>query len=72
MNRLQVVRERLKLTQKQLSEISSVPQQTISAIESGQRKNPGIITVRKLAEALQCGVEEIFPCNESDKKCTEE
>ena len=64
MNRLQVVREQKKLTQKRLAEISNVPQQTISAIESGQRKNPGIMTVRKLAEALKCGVDDIFPQNE--------
>ena len=68
MNRLQVVREQKKLTQKRLAEISNVPQQTISAIESGQRKNPGIMTVRKLAEALQCGVDDIFPQNEIEQE----
>lgn len=63
MIRLQEVRESKKLTQKRLSEISGVPQQTISAIESGVRKNPGILTMRCLADAMECSIEELCPIN---------
>ena len=61
MIRLQEIREGKKLTQKRLSEISGVPQQTISAIESGVRKNPGILTLRQLASAMDCSIDELYP-----------
>jgi len=58
---LETVRKRLKLSQKALSEASGVPQQTISAIETGQLKNPGIKTLRRLAATLDSNVDDIFP-----------
>jgi transcriptional regulator with XRE-family HTH domain len=58
---LETVRKRLKLSQKALSEASGVPQQTISAIETGQLKNPGIKTLRRLAATLGSNVDDIFP-----------
>ena len=61
MIRLQAIREGKKLTQKRLSEISGVPQQTISAIESGVRKNPGILTLRQLANAMGCTIDDMCP-----------
>ena len=61
MIRLQEIREGKALTQKRLSEISGVPQQTISAIESGVRKNPGILTLRQLANAMGCTIDDICP-----------
>lgn len=61
MKNLETVRKRLKLSQKALSEASGVPQQTISAIETGQLKNPGIKTLRRLAATLDSNVDDIFP-----------
>jgi transcriptional regulator with XRE-family HTH domain len=58
---LETVRKHLKLSQKALSEASGVPQQTISAIETGQLKNPGIKTLRRLAATLDSNVDDIFP-----------
>jgi len=54
------MREQRRLSQKQLSILSGVPQQTISAIEQGARKNPGISTLQLLAKALSCTIEEIL------------
>lgn len=51
------------MTQLQLSLISGVPQQTISAIESGERKNPGILTMLKIAKALECTVDDLWECD---------
>ena len=64
MKNLEAVRKDQKLSQKALSEASRVPQQSISAIETGQMKNPGIKTLRRLAAALGCTVDDIFPNDE--------
>lgn len=63
MIKLLELREARHITQKRLAELSNVPQQTISAIESGERKNPGIITLQKLAAALGCKVDDMLPDN---------
>ena len=60
MNLLREIREGQKISQKKLSEMSNVPQQTISAIESGERENPGIWTAMALSSALGKTVEEVF------------
>lgn len=69
--KLQTLRESRNLTQKGLSAISNVPQQTISAIESGDRKNPGIITLIRLANALQCEINDIFEEDDQSPTTTE-
>ena len=68
MKNLETVRKSLKLSQKALSEASGVPQQTISAIETGQLRNPGIKTLRRLAATLGSNVDEIFPDEDEDKE----
>lgn len=60
MIRLLELREAKHITQKKLAELSNVPQQTISAIESGKRKNPGIVALQKLAKALGCTLDEMM------------
>lgn len=60
MIRLLELREANHITQKKLAELSNVPQQTISAIESGERKNPGIITLSRLADALGCKLDDMI------------
>ncbi|TWH45471.1 helix-turn-helix domain-containing protein [Sporomusa sp. KB1] len=49
---LLLLRESKGLSQNQLANISKVPQSAISEIESGKRKNPGIIYFQKLSIAL--------------------
>jgi transcriptional regulator with XRE-family HTH domain len=48
------------LSQKELADKSGVSQQMISMIENGERKNPGIDTMFRLANALHCGVHDIY------------
>ena len=61
MEELQRRRMKMGKTQKNLSEESGVSQQAISAIERGDNNNPGIHTARKLAKALECTVDDLFP-----------
>lgn len=49
-------REELKMSQRQLSELSGIPQKTISRIETGIDL-PKIDTLAKLAKALGCTIE---------------
>jgi len=70
MNKLLEIREAKHLTQRKLAKDSNVPQQTISAIESGERKNPGILTIRRLANALGCLIDDIYPAETRDKNTT--
>lgn len=53
-------REAMSLSQKRLAELSGVPQQTISAIESGDRQNPGIETLWLLSRPLGCQVGDLY------------
>lgn len=57
---LKEIREKAKLSQKQLAELSKIPQQTISSIESGSRPNPGILTLYPIAQALGCSVDDLY------------
>ena len=59
---LREAREEAKLTQKQLAELSNVPQQTISAIESGARI-PGADTLYQLSMALGKKMDDLYVGN---------
>ncbi|HEV2898199.1 MAG TPA: helix-turn-helix transcriptional regulator [Pseudaminobacter sp.] len=48
---VQRIRQRKRLTQEQLAEVSGFSQQYISGLEKG-RRNPTIITIYELASAL--------------------
>ena len=50
--RLRQLRESRGLSQLRLAQRAKVSQGYISAIEAGQKTNPGIETLRKLAKAL--------------------
>jgi transcriptional regulator with XRE-family HTH domain len=58
--RLTDFREERRLTQQELSAQSRVPQQTISNIESGTRKNPRMVTMAKLSEALRVPLQSFY------------
>ena len=47
--------------------LSGHPQQTISAIESGARKNPGVETLLPLARAMGCLVDDLIAEDSDDK-----
>lgn len=59
-------RERAEISQAELAKKAGVAQQTISAIETGERRNPGIETMRLLAEALGCRLTDL--CGPDDEK----
>lgn len=50
---LRILRELQELSQRQLAELTGIPQATISAIENG-RVNLGIERAKVLARALKC------------------
>lgn len=50
---LRILRELQELSQNQLSELSGIPQSTISAIEKG-RVNLGVERAKTFARALRC------------------
>ena len=53
-------RVKARMTQKALADITGVPQQTISAIESGESQNPGIETIYQLSVGLKCSINELY------------
>ena len=50
---VRILRELQELSQRQLAELSGIPQATISAIENG-RVNLGVERAKVLARALKC------------------
>ena len=52
-------REKAKLTQAELSQISGVPQAVISDIEKGITKNPRFETIKKLSTALHFNISDL-------------
>jgi transcriptional regulator with XRE-family HTH domain len=65
MSLLRAWRQRRKLTQEQLEELSGVDQGTISGLESSDQPNPTVRTANLLAAALRCRVEDLFPIQET-------
>jgi len=60
-NKIKELREKNKMTIKELSEISGVGQSTISEIETSKAKNPKTETLAKLAKALNVTVNDLLP-----------
>lgn len=60
MNNVLVVRTSKGLSQKNLALKCGVSQQAISFIEN-ERKQPSLVVARKIATALECTVDELFP-----------
>lgn len=60
MIRLKQERERKGISQTELARLSGVKQQSISMIEQGKQKNPGIETLNALAVALGCDLRDLY------------
>lgn len=58
--RLKAVREVARVSQGQLARASGVDQSTIARLESGERENPNLETVEKLAGALGISLAELL------------
>lgn len=57
---LEEYRKKRRLNQRELSDLSGVPQPMISEIETGSVKNPTVLTMAKLAKALRCTVDDLI------------
>lgn len=57
---LEEYRKKRRLNQRELSDISGVPQPMISEIETESVKNPRVFTLAKLAKALRCTVDDLI------------
>jgi transcriptional regulator with XRE-family HTH domain len=55
--RVKLRREKLGLTQKQLAARARMTPANISFIESGQTKNPGLISLLGLSKGLDCSID---------------
>ena len=53
-------REEKGLSQPELARLSGVSQQSISQIENGSNRNPGILTMIGLAIALECELRDLY------------
>jgi len=53
-------RKQKGLSQDKLSKLASVAYNTVVKIESGENPNPTIDTLRKIAEALKVGVDDLI------------
>jgi len=53
-------RKRLSLSQDKLSKLANVAYNTVVKIESGENSNPTIDTLRKIAKALNVGVDDLI------------
>lgn len=58
-NRVSVARKRARMTQHDLSKLTSIPREVISRIETG-RADPRISTVHKIAKALNCTIDDLL------------
>lgn len=56
----------LKMTQEELAEKAGVARQTIINLENGLRADVKVLTLVKIAKALDCKVEEILPQEEDE------
>lgn len=57
---LREYRTKRRLNQRELADISGVPQPMISDIENENVKNPTVSTMMKLARALRCTVDDLI------------
>lgn len=62
---LELCRER-GITPNGLSYIAGVPQATIKSILSGESKNPGTVTIKKLCDGLEITLGQFFSTPEFD------
>lgn len=56
---IRAIREAHGLSQKEVAEAAGIDQSYLSMIESGQRRNPGMRIMSRLAQALQVSMDEL-------------
>jgi len=58
-DRIREVREKRKLTQDQVAKLAKIPNISMSKTETGLVKNPWIVTVTKIARALETSIDSL-------------
>ena len=53
-------REKAGMSQDRLSKLAAITLYAISKIESGATLDPRVLTVKKIADALGCGVDDLL------------
>ena len=59
-NNLKKLRIKRYMTLKQLSSITGLTCGYLSLLERGGRTNPSLSTMRKIADALECEIKDVF------------
>jgi len=54
------LREKLDISQEKLARLADVSNNTVVNIEAGKQNNPTIETLKKVANALQVGVDDLI------------
>lgn len=67
-SRVRHFRRAKKMTQPQLAKSAGIAQSAVSGIETGEKKNPGIETVKALAKALGVSVADLLDGEEEGKR----
>lgn len=57
---IKAARKKVGLSQDKLSKLAEVAYNTVVKIESGENTNPTIETLRKIADALKVGVDDLI------------
>ena len=57
--RIKDIRTRKRMTAKELSKLSGMPEKSIYKIESGEVKDPRISSIRGIANGLNCSIDEL-------------
>ena len=58
--KLNEIKNSKNLTLKEIADITGIPHSTISKIFGGFNNNPSIDTVQKIANALECGIDDFI------------
>lgn len=58
-SRIRSLRERLNISQEELGHLSGLHRTYVGAIERGER-NPSVLSLKKIADALHVTVKELF------------
>ena len=59
-SKIKRIREKMGLSQEKLARLADVSNNTIINIEAGKQDNPTIETLKKIAKALEVGVDDLI------------
>ena len=68
MNKLKEIRLKKNFTRQHLANLTGLSKMTIYKIENGIIKNPSFFTLKKIAQALNVSVEELFDLSVAERR----